>query len=163
MSTTRKTLFALGVSAQALAFCAAPASGQAPKTVIHSDYGGVVSEYRTRWKIVAIDGGEVEIRGPCYSACTLVTAAVPKDRICFSRYATLGFHLVEQGYRGVMPYGRGPPAMEATQWMLDQYPKDIREWIEVGASRSCHTITMSGRCLLPIYGRWVTAAARSDG
>jgi len=30
-----------------------------------------------------------------------------------------------------MPYGRGPPAMEATQWMLDQYPKDIREWIEV--------------------------------
>ena len=163
MSTTRKTLFALGVSAQALAFCAAPASGQAPKTVIHSDYGGVVSEYWTRWKIVAIDGGEVEIRGPCYSACTLVTAAVPKDRICFSRYATLGFHLVEQGYRGVMPYGRGPPAMEATQWMLDQYPKDVREWIEVGASRSCHTITMSGRCLLPIYGRWVTAAARSDG
>ncbi len=98
--------------------------------VITSDYGGVVSEYWERWKTVAISGDEVEIRGKCYSACTLVIAAVPKDRICFSRYATLGFHLAAQD-RAVMPDGRGPPGMEATQWMLDQYPKDIRNWIEI--------------------------------
>jgi hypothetical protein len=32
------------------------------------------------------------IDGSCYSACTLVTALVPRDKICITERAMLGFH-----------------------------------------------------------------------
>ena len=39
------------------------------------------------------DSGErVVIDGNCFSACTLVTAIIPKERICVTERAVFGFH-----------------------------------------------------------------------
>jgi hypothetical protein len=97
--------------------------GAAPqKTVLYEERGGRIVDHWERWKALAAEGGEVEIRGPCWSACTLIMAHVPRERLCFDEHAELNFH------QTVRPSGE--PSMEASQWMVDQYPDDIREWIK---------------------------------
>jgi hypothetical protein len=54
-----------------------------PKTVIRHDRGGSLREYIERWSNISAQGGQVEVLGRCVSACTLVTAYIPKDRIYF--------------------------------------------------------------------------------
>src|SRR5262245_36197892 len=49
----------------------APAPAPA-KTVLHSERGGLLNEHWERFRVLAAGGGEVEIRGVCPSACTLV-------------------------------------------------------------------------------------------
>jgi hypothetical protein len=100
-----------------------------PKTVLYDERGGQIVDHWERWKALAAQGGEVEIRGPCWSACTLIMAHIPRERLCFDKRAELNFH------QAMRP--NGEPAMESTRWMVDQYPKDIREWIKTmgGAER----------------------------
>jgi hypothetical protein len=86
------------------------------------NHGGLLNLYIERWKTVAASGDDVEIRGPCPSACTLVMVYVPKARICFGINGMLGFHLA----RNV----DGTPAMDATWWMFNAYPEDIRAWLQ---------------------------------
>jgi len=52
-----------------------------------------------------------EIGGFCYSACTLVLAHVPKERLCFGQRAVLGFHLARFSLNG-------EPAIEASRAMF---------------------------------------------
>jgi hypothetical protein len=59
----------------------------------------------------------------CQSACTLVTAFVPPERICFGPYAWLGFHQATYVENGKV-------AARASQWMYDKYPPEIKFWIE---------------------------------
>jgi hypothetical protein len=60
--------------------------------VIYNDLGGVLREYDDRYRLIASRDIPVEIRGSCESACTLIMAHVPKERICFSAGAALRFH-----------------------------------------------------------------------
>src|SRR5262245_21908816 len=60
----------------------------------------------------------VEIRGLCPSACTLVLAHVPKERLCFSQTAVLAFHLAR--------FPNGEPTIEGSLAMFNAYPRDIR-------------------------------------
>jgi hypothetical protein len=79
-------------------------------------------EHIERWQELAQSGADVEILDACYSACTLIVAYVPKERLCFGAFATLQFHLAwnrETGKR----------SLDATQWMLKQYPREIYDWI----------------------------------
>ena len=46
---------------------------------IYSEPGGVIKEHIERWQELARSGADVEILGPCYSACTLIVTYVPKD------------------------------------------------------------------------------------
>src|SRR5262249_41267254 len=57
------------------------------------------------------------------SACTLIMAYVPNDRLCFSESGSLVFHI----YRESGP--KGEPSVRLTQWAIDQHPQDIRNWI----------------------------------
>jgi hypothetical protein len=91
-----------------------------PKTVLYDEPGGGVQWYIERWRAVDASGNDVEIRGSCASACTLVMAVVPADRICFGDAASLRFHMSSRF---------DVPTAETAQWMLDQYPQDIRLWI----------------------------------
>jgi hypothetical protein len=60
-------------------------------------------------------GVQVRIVGPCQSNCSGVLAQVPRNRICVTDEASLGFHL---------PKGEdGRAALRPT------YPYDIRAWI----------------------------------
>jgi hypothetical protein len=62
----------------------------------------------------------VELRGPCYSACTLIAAYVGKDDLCIAEGAFLAFHAVRSlETRQIMP--------AATALM---YWQDIRGWID---------------------------------
>ena len=68
-------------------------------------------------------GNEVEIRGPCYSACTLITAYVGKDKLCIAQGAFLAFHAVRSAEkREIMP--------AETALTYRQQPAEIRDWID---------------------------------
>jgi hypothetical protein len=85
--------------------------------------GGRVDQHIERWKALAASGEDVEIGGFCYSACTLVLAHVPKERLCFGQRAVLGFHLARFSLNG-------EPAIEASRAMFNAYPQDIRMWLQ---------------------------------
>ena len=51
------------------------------------------SFHMQRWRQLGQSDADIEIRGPCFSACTLVMTTVPKERLCFGDYASLQFHL----------------------------------------------------------------------
>ena len=49
-------------------------------------------------------------------------AYIPREKICFDGFASLKFHAAA---------GRlGKPDLQTTEWMVDQYPEDIRAWLK---------------------------------
>ena len=98
-----------------------------PKTVLYSEQGGSVAEHWQRWLKLAGSGNEVEIRGACVSACTLIMAHIPSDRLCFGENASLQFHPSRDPKTGEPDVSN---ALGSTQWMINQYPQDIRLWIK---------------------------------
>jgi len=96
---------------------------QKPRTVLYDEPGGEVTAHWQRWMKLAGSGDDVEIRGTCASACTLIMAHIPNDRLCFGENATLQFHPSRNA-------NTGEPSIETTKWMINQYPQDIRLWIE---------------------------------
>jgi hypothetical protein len=91
------------------------------KTVLHSERGGLLNEHWERFRVLAAGGGEVEIRGACPSACTLVMSQVAKDKLCFSDRAQLLFHQAH--------HPNGEPAYDSSVKMFNSYPAEIRAWI----------------------------------
>ena len=93
---------------------------------IENSTGGVVSNFLDMFQVLRRSGQRVVIDGPCYSACTLVLSAIPRDRICVTRRAVLGFHAPKL----VDAYGQEYPAPEATTRVVAAaYPAAIRHWI----------------------------------
>jgi hypothetical protein len=100
------------------------------RMVLHFEPGGVIKEHIERWQELARSGADVEILGPCFSACTMIVAYVPKERLCFGVFASLQFHLAREPDTGKMSLG-------ASLWMLHQYPRDIYDWLmEMGGVAS---------------------------
>jgi hypothetical protein len=93
-----------------------------PKTVLYDEPGGILLEHVNRWIALARSGDDVEIRGPCTSACTMIMAYVPKERLCLGDYASLQFHLVRFADTGKMD-------LASSLWMLNRYPGNIRDWL----------------------------------
>jgi len=99
-----------------------PSKPSNPSMAIYFERGGVIKEHIERWHELARSGADVEILGPCYSACTLIVTYVPKERLCFGAFATLQFHLASDRETG-------KPSLDASLWMLKQYPREIYDWI----------------------------------
>jgi len=59
---------------------------------IVNDPGGEVSSYLRTFYEMRATGDRIVIDGPCLSACTLLTGIVPRDHVCVTRRAVLGFH-----------------------------------------------------------------------
>jgi hypothetical protein len=59
---------------------------------INDDMGGSLGEYLLKLAEIRDSGDYVVIDGSCSSACTLVTAMIPKERVCIPDRASLGFH-----------------------------------------------------------------------
>ena len=59
---------------------------------ITRDHGGYVEEYKAKYERIAKSGERVIIDGICNSACTMVFGIVPKNKICVTPRASLGFH-----------------------------------------------------------------------
>jgi hypothetical protein len=54
--------------------------------------GASIPEHDFECSRLAETGASVEMRGGCYSACTLLTSYFPKERLCFGEGAFLAFH-----------------------------------------------------------------------
>src|SRR5262249_56146709 len=92
---------------------------------IQRDFGGQIGPYLYKFAMVGEAGHRVVIDGPCLSACTLALAVIPRDRICMTPNAVLGFHAAW------MPGADGRPVRSAggTRLLMAVYPPKVREWI----------------------------------
>ena len=90
---------------------------------ISDDVGGRIGAYVDQYSDVRNSGERVVIDGACLSACTLVLGIVPRNRICVTRRAMLGFHAAW------MPGANGKPVPSAvgTQALWDLYPQNVRK------------------------------------
>jgi hypothetical protein len=109
-----------------------------PETVeVSYGRGGRVDEHNLKYGAYRRANVYVKVTGPCYSACTLVTAYISKDKLCFAEGAFLAFHAVRSlEKREIMP--------AATALMYWQQPEDIRSWID----------RTGGHQNLPLDGFW---------
>jgi hypothetical protein len=123
-----------------------PASGEIR---ILASPGGRVGPFLQMFEQVSESGERVVIDGPCLSACTLVLMAVPRQRICVTPRAVLGFHAATS--RDF--YGRAVHEQEATDVVLAAYPAPVRRWIIRHGGLSSRMLMLRGSELAAMYPR----------
>ncbi len=139
---------------------AVSASSASATILISADRGGLISDYAARFISARDSGEQVVIDGACLSACTLVVGMVPREKICATSKAVLGFHSAWRPMAG----GRRINSNVASQAMLDVYPADLRKWIAQRGGLSSKMIFLYGRELndiVPPCGTAVLASARA--
>jgi hypothetical protein len=109
--------------------------------------GGMVGPFLDLFDRINASGERVVIDGPCLSACTLVLATVPSERICVTRRAVLGFH----GARSIDRSGRMYAEPEASELVLEAYPSAVRPWIQRRGGLTSRLLLLRGRDLAQIY------------
>jgi|SRR5581483_1783752 len=132
-----------GAVASVLTTCAASADVR-----IVSDPGGEVASYIQKFHRVRDSGERVVIDGPCLSACTLLTGIVPRNHVCITSRALLGFHAAsyyDDASRSLVP------TREGSRLVMSLYPTEIRSWINRHGGLTPHLLTMRGRALSAIY------------
>ena len=122
------------------------ASSARAMIVISSDRGGLISDYAARFLTARDSGEQVVIDGACLSACTLVIGMVPRDKVCTTPKAVLGFHSAWRPMAG----GKRVNSAVASQAMLDVYPADLRKWITQRGGLGSKMIFLYGRELAEI-------------
>jgi hypothetical protein len=112
--------------------------------------GGEVGSFMKLFEMIRETGERVIIDGPCYSACTLVLSEIPKDRICVTRRAVLGFHgalLADQ--KGHV--SRAPSSLNAA--VAEVYPQPVQDWIARHGGLTRKMLTLRGAELYRYYPR----------
>jgi hypothetical protein len=122
---------------------------------ITGDRGGLLVSYAARFLEARVSGEKVVIDGPCYSACTLAIGILPRDQVCVTPKAVLGFHAAWRPNRT----GAKIQAAEATRAMYDVYPPDVREWIDRRGGLTTHMILLRGQELATMVQSCTTPAA----
>jgi hypothetical protein len=114
---------------------------------IADDRGGRIGTYVDKYQGLRSSGEAVIIDGLCASACTIVLGAIPRDRICVTSHANLGFHAAwDFGANG-----RAVTNPEATQMLYSMYPTPVRRWIAQRGGLTPHMIFLRGKQLLTMY------------
>jgi hypothetical protein len=114
---------------------------------IADDRGGQIGPYLQQFAMVRESGSRVVIDGTCLSACTLVLGTVPKDRICVTSRANLGFHAAWN----MAPGGRAVYSEEGTRLLWDVYPTQVRSWIRSKGGLTPRMIFLRGKELTSMY------------
>ena len=115
---------------------------------ITGDPGGEVAAYLRKYEQIRDSGERVVIDGPCLSACTLLTGLIPRDRVCVTRRAMLGFHAASyynDAARELVPTRAG------SRLVMRYYPPAIRNWIVRHGGLTPHIIQLRGRELASLY------------
>jgi hypothetical protein len=113
---------------------------------ITEDRGGKIGPYLEALMELRGSGERVIIDGPCLSACTMVLGVIPRERICVTQRAQLGFHAAWH------PTAKGPvTSSAATRLLMDIYPEDVRSWIKSRGGLSRRLIVLKGRELAAMY------------
>ena len=126
---------------------AAPSVASAEVRIV-GDPGGEVSSYIQKFEQVRASGEHIVIDGPCLSACTLLTGIVPRDHICVTSRAVLGFHAAsyyDDASRSLVP------TREGSRLVMRLYPAQIRGWIARHGGLTPQLIQMRGRELTSLY------------
>ena len=132
----------LGAAAAALTVTSASAAVR-----IVSDPGGQIGPYLERLAALRDSGERVIIDGPCLSACTLVLGVIPRERICVTRRARLGFHAAwHHGENGRPATNRG-----GTQLLMAVYPPRVKSWINRRGGLTRQMKYLTGRELAAMY------------
>jgi hypothetical protein len=125
---------------------------------ISEDRGGQIGQYLQTFAAVRSSGERVVIDGNCLSACTLILGIVPRERICATARARLGFHAAW------MPDESGRPVTSpmGTEALWNIYPNYVRRWITRKGGLSRKMIFLQGAelaHLVPACG--ASAASRA--
>ena len=114
---------------------------------IRADAGGQIGPYLQELVALRGSGERVIIDGPCLSACTMVLGVIPRERICVTSRARLGFHAAWH------PGDNGRPVTSraATRLLMEIYPHQVRSWISRRGGLSQRMIYLSGRELAAMY------------
>jgi len=109
-----------------------------------------VDDYLRIFAQLRASGERIVIDGPCLSACTLVLSTIPKNRICVTRKAVLGFHAPQW----VDPRsGRTSRTPEVTRIVTQSYPAGVRAWIKKRGGLTQKVIYLRGKELAALYPR----------
>jgi hypothetical protein len=114
---------------------------------IAEDRGGKIGTYIDRYQGLRSSGETVIIDGLCASACTMVLGAVPRERICVTSQAVLGFHAAWD--TGAV--GRAITNPGATQMLYSLYPSSVRRWIAARGGLKSQMIFLRGKELMSMY------------
>ena len=115
---------------------------------IVNDPGGEVSSYVQKFQQMRAAGDHVVIDGPCLSACTLLTGIIPRDRVCVTSRAELGFHAAsyyDDASRSLVP------TREGSRVVMRLYPASVRGWIDRHGGLTPTLKMMRGRDLSALY------------
>lgn len=85
--------------------------------------GGRIVEHRLTFEGYFRSGTKVELRGPCYSACTLLLAYMEKANLCVAPGAFMAFHAARGEKKHDYMVGE-------TRAMYESYPPEVRRWID---------------------------------
>jgi hypothetical protein len=135
------------IAAVAVTLCALVAPPAQAEVRILASPGGQVGPFLDLFEKVRASGERVVIDGPCLSACTLVLSMVPRDRICVTRRAVLGFHAA----RSMDRRGRMYAEPEASALVLQAYPSGVRNWIVHRGGLTSRLLLLRGRDLAALY------------
>jgi hypothetical protein len=116
-------------------------------TRISDDVGGRIGQYVETFAAIRDSGEQVMIDGACLSACTIVLGLVPRDRICVTERALLGFHAAWMPG----PAGRPVFSMIGTRTLWEVYPQHVRKWLARRGGLSKKMIFLQGRELAAMY------------
>ena len=138
------------------------ASASSAAMLIAEDRGGQIGHYLQTFAMVRSTGERVIIDGNCLSACTLVLGLVPRERVCATPRARLGFHAAW------MPDVNGRPITSpmGTQALWDIYPVRVRNWINRNGGLQRKMIFLQGHELAgfipPCGATTASASPRSE-
>jgi hypothetical protein len=128
---------------------------------ITGDAGGTILEYAERFRHAREAGEKVVIDGRCISACTLVIGMIPRDRVCATPRAVLGFHAA---FRRTSDGGT-IASTDATQFMMNTYPPEVRKWIRDRGGLTTQMLFLMGRELaafVPTCGATAGSSTRAS-
>jgi len=126
---------------------AAAASPSLSAVRITSDPGGQIGPYLAKFDSLRNSGQSVIIDGPCLSACTMVLGVIPRDRLCVTPRARLGFHAAWR----LNEAGRQVTSPDGTEFLMSAYPQPVREWIARRGGLSPRLMYLTGNELASMY------------
>ena len=129
------------------AISAIVSTGASATMRISDDVGGRIGAYVDQYSAIRASGEKVVIDGACLSACTLVLGIVPRNRICVTRRAMLGFHAAWMPG----PHGKPVPSAVGTQALWDMYPAHVRRWINARGGLTSKMMFLRGAELFAMY------------
>jgi hypothetical protein len=94
---------------------------------VWNDPGGIITNHEIKYRRLTLEGRQIQILGYCASACTLVLAYVPRNRVCVGPKAVLGFHQASEPGTKPKTWVRSE---DGTKYLYWKYDAAVRKWID---------------------------------